>query len=254
MIGATLTEERPRIESAPEPHERARGGRRAWAAQLGYEQAAASLRPPHSARARGGGSPGGGARGEALKRRFGELLGEDLAGVRLHLRSGLADAADAHGIAQQGHVHLDLDEPELGSAHGQRVLAHELVHVAQGRLSGVAPEPVVEREADTLADTLVSGGRGRAQAPSDPRRPLYKKRRRRRPAARARQRRRERRRAARRRPHQPAPTPNRMLQAARFNGARGFSHRTIRRLREALQPQAPTGWSPLARTLQGDPR
>ena len=73
---------------------------------------------------------------------FEPRLGLDLGGVRVHddARAGAsARAVDAPAYAVEDHVVLDGTAYAPGGAAGQRVLAHELAHVAQDRAGRARP-------------------------------------------------------------------------------------------------------------------
>lgn len=110
------------------------------------------------------------------KRTLGERMGADVSGVPVHLDSPVAHDADADGVARDGAVHLALGEDALATPEGQEVLAHELIHVAQGRAQGPEqPESSNEEEADRLAKRLVRGGGGRPASRAPRHRTLHKK-------------------------------------------------------------------------------
>ncbi|HSX61383.1 MAG TPA: DUF4157 domain-containing protein, partial [Tahibacter sp.] len=71
----------------------------------------------------------------AARARFGAPLGVDLSGVRVHTGSDAvasADAIDARAFTIGEHIAFADGEYRPGTADGQRLLAHELAHVAQG--------------------------------------------------------------------------------------------------------------------------
>lgn len=71
----------------------------------------------------------------AASARFGTQLGVDLTGVRVHTGSDAAasaDAIDARAFTIGEHIAFASGEYRPGTADGQRLLAHELAHVAQG--------------------------------------------------------------------------------------------------------------------------
>ena len=71
----------------------------------------------------------------AASARFGAPLGVDLSGVRVHTGSDAAasaDAIDARAFTTGEHIAFASGEYRPDTADGQRLLAHELAHVAQG--------------------------------------------------------------------------------------------------------------------------
>lgn len=112
------------------------------------------------AAARGGGR----ALDATSRRRFAEGLGDPLTDVRVHdgpEASTLARAADARAFAVGRDVFFAEGEHRPGTTSGDRLLAHELAHVAQqrgapdgGPLTVSEPGDALEREADRAADEL----------------------------------------------------------------------------------------------------
>ena len=113
------------------------------------------------ARARGG----GGSLDTSVRARFAPRLGDDLSDVRVHTddsADGLARAVSARAFATGPDVFFARGQYRPSSPDGQRLLAHELAHVAQqrGATAGNAlrvsqPGDPLEREADRAADDLV---------------------------------------------------------------------------------------------------
>lgn len=71
----------------------------------------------------------------AASARFGARLGIDLSGVRVHAGSeaaASADAIDSRAFTVGDHIAFADGEYRPGTTEGQRLLAHELAHVAQG--------------------------------------------------------------------------------------------------------------------------
>ena len=138
-----------------------RGGRQSLRG-VGYAAGAAALKPS-------GESP----IVAELKGEFGGLLGLDLSGVSVVLGSG---AGGAQGVAQHGQVHLSVTEEALREPEGRWLLAHEFVHIAQGRKGGGGSEEAdCEVEAEELASRLVAGAAVQAKASNDPATPLHHK-------------------------------------------------------------------------------
>jgi Domain of unknown function (DUF4157) len=112
------------------------------------------------ARTRGGGQP----LDARSRERFGDALGDSLTDVRVHTddaADALATSVSARAFATGSDVYFARDEYQPGSSGGERLLAHELTHVAQQR-GGAASGPLVvsnpgdalETEADEVADEL----------------------------------------------------------------------------------------------------
>lgn len=128
------------------------------------------------ARRRGGGTP----LPESVAAPLGEALGADLTGVRVHA-DGEADrlsrSVQAHAFTYGQDVYFTQGTYSPHSAGGQRLLAHELAHVAQSQTgadaggSGAGPtigraDDPAEAAADALADDALASLRRRAAAPS----------------------------------------------------------------------------------------
>jgi hypothetical protein len=109
-------------------------------------------------------------------------LGADLSDVRVHNGSESAAAANklgARAFTSDKDVHFGAGEYAPGTKEGDRLIAHELAHVAQGKAAGAvarkatsddaregiaAPHDATEREADEAADAVAGalhGGGGR---------------------------------------------------------------------------------------------
>jgi hypothetical protein len=90
------------------------------------------------------------------------VIGAGLADVRVHdgtAADGLARAVQARAFATGRDVFFARGEYRPGTSGGERLLAHELTHVAQqrgastsGPLSVSQPGDAFEREADRVAD------------------------------------------------------------------------------------------------------
>lgn len=115
-------------------------------------------------------SDGGAPLDRAIRRRAENTLGVELDGVRVHTGRASQDAAAAvraraYTVGQNIHFGAGFYRP--GSAEGERLIAHELVHTVQQRGSaggGVGPSLAVsapgdrhEREADALASRVTGG-------------------------------------------------------------------------------------------------
>lgn len=101
-------------------------------------------------------------------------LGADLSDVRVHDGSESAAAADklgARAFTRDKDVHFGAGEYAPGTKEGDRLIAHELAHVAQGKAAGAvarkatsddgregvaAPHDASEREADEAADSVAA--------------------------------------------------------------------------------------------------
>jgi len=100
---------------------------------------------------------------EAVARHVSQRLGVDISGARIHTDQAAAEASQSIGaraFASGGHVYFSQGEHRPGTPDGDRLLAHELVHVAQhlrGELSGgtgltvSTPSDVTELEAEAQA-------------------------------------------------------------------------------------------------------
>ena len=97
---------------------------------------------------------------------MGEQLGVDLSAVRVHSdgeANAVAQSLQARAFTVGSDIYFDRGAYRPGSLAGQRVLAHELAHVAQqagGAAGGSAPvvgraDDPVEAQADRLADTAL---------------------------------------------------------------------------------------------------
>jgi hypothetical protein len=109
---------------------------------------------------------GGGQRLDASTReRYGAGLGDSLSDVRVHTddtADALTRSVSARAFATGSDVYFAHGEYRPGSSDGDRVLAHELTHVAQqrgapatGPLIVSQPGDALEAEADRTADELV---------------------------------------------------------------------------------------------------
>jgi hypothetical protein len=98
-------------------------------------------------------------------RRWDRLFGTDLSAVRLHPHSSRADGR-VHAVTEGDHVYFAPGRFAPGTEQGDRLIAHEIAHVAQQRRPGRAgPEIAAELDADAAADAVVRGGAPRIQAP-----------------------------------------------------------------------------------------
>lgn len=109
--------------------------------------------------------PGGGqALPPAVRERLERVFGQDLGSVRVHVgpeAARLAHAAGAHAFTLGEDIWFGEGEFAPGTAEGDALLMHELVHVLQGREGRLpsagglsAPEQASEREAEAEADRL----------------------------------------------------------------------------------------------------
>lgn len=88
----------------------------------------------------GGGEP----LGKDVRARMEPKLGADLSDVRVHRSGESADAAqglNAKAFTVGHDVHFGSGNYQPGSKEGDRLLAHELTHVVQGKRSGVQRKP-----------------------------------------------------------------------------------------------------------------
>lgn len=98
----------------------------------------------------------------AVRARMQARLGEDLAGVRVHTGAYAARAAasvEAVAYTSGEHIVLGTDAPAPGTDAGDRLLAHELTHVAQQRRAGTVLDGVSDpSNAGELAAESIGGG------------------------------------------------------------------------------------------------
>src|SRR5579859_8056790 len=107
------------------------------------------------ARAEGKGVPipesGGRELPAGVRARMEPRLGADLGSVKVHTDTASAAAAQdlgARAFAVDNHVHFNEGEFAPGTREGDRLLAHELVHVKQGQAGEVHRKPQVGQESD----------------------------------------------------------------------------------------------------------
>jgi hypothetical protein len=123
----------------------------------------------------GGGQP----LSSAIRKKMEPTLGADLSGARVH--TGDKSAKAAHGLNARAFtvgsdVHFNDGEYAPGTKEGDRLLAHELTHVAQAKKSGIHRKPEAgapkvskgdepeEQEADKFADKAVEATEDSAAA------------------------------------------------------------------------------------------
>jgi hypothetical protein len=127
-------------------------------------------------------SSGGSALGDGERARLEPRLGASLDGVRIHTGAASQEAARAIGAKAYtvgNDIHFAAGQYQPGTAEGERLLAHELVHTRQQAKAGASavatklevsePGDACEREADEIADRVVSGraaGPAMARPPS----------------------------------------------------------------------------------------
>jgi hypothetical protein len=122
-------------------------------------------------RRRGSGSP----LPPQVARQFGEQLGADLSGVRVHADAEadrISRSVQASAFTHGNDVYFTQGTYAPGSERGQHLLAHELAHVVQARSGHAAPGasgPVIgraddpaEAAADATATRVLSALRRRA--------------------------------------------------------------------------------------------
>ncbi len=100
---------------------------------------------------------------------FGPRMGRDFSAVRLHTGAAADRAAKAVGaraFAHAGHIVFAHGEYRPASAEGRHILAHELVHVAQGGEVLRRFTRAEERDIATL-DEVVDQARDRAASSAD---------------------------------------------------------------------------------------
>jgi hypothetical protein len=128
------------------------------------EERLAEDHPALAVLGQGGGEP----LPEAVLERMNRLFGHDFSHVRVHTDARAAEVAQllgARALALGTHVYFGAGQFTPGTTAGDRLLAHELVHVVQfdeGRLPGARgaglevsqPEDATEREAEGRAQSL----------------------------------------------------------------------------------------------------
>jgi hypothetical protein len=118
------------------------------------------------------GRGGGEALDTSTRTNMEQALGADLSSVRIHTdgaAAASAQAVQAHAYTVGDDVVFGPGQYQLGSAAGQRTLAHELTHVVQQRNGPVSGTPTgdgislsdpsdsFERAAEANADRIMSG-------------------------------------------------------------------------------------------------
>jgi hypothetical protein len=114
---------------------------------------------------------GGGRRVDGdVSERVGATLGTDLSGVRVHTNSeadSISRSLSAKAFTVGRDIFFSQNSYQPGSASGDRLIAHELTHVAQqtggavqrstqGMMVGRVDDPL-EADADRVADQALSG-------------------------------------------------------------------------------------------------
>jgi hypothetical protein len=105
-----------------------------------------------------------------IRERAEATTGADLSGVRVHTEGAANHAAHglgARAFARGGNVFFGAGEYHPGTLAGDHLIAHELVHtiqqsgapVAQAKLRDSEGGDAAEREADTVADAVMSGAK-----------------------------------------------------------------------------------------------
>lgn len=97
--------------------------------------------------------------------RMGKAFGQDLSDVRVHPQSVAPGAQGARALTTGRDIAFAAGEYKPGTTEGDRLIAHEVAHVAQQAAgkTGVqrksdAPADTYEKEADAAADVAVAGG------------------------------------------------------------------------------------------------
>jgi hypothetical protein len=100
----------------------------------------------------------------ALRTRMEEKFGQDFSAVRIHADASAqnsAAAVNARAYTVGGDIVFGGAAPDLASTAGQRLLGHELAHVAQqsrgGVAAGIDPDPALEAEAKRAGDAIAAG-------------------------------------------------------------------------------------------------
>jgi Domain of unknown function (DUF4157) len=131
-------------------------GNRAFATMIGRSEAGimpeGTVHPDIQgaiARARGGGM----ALDASVREGFAPQLGDSLSDVRIHADAGadaLARSVSARAFTTGSDVFFATGEYRPGSSDGDRLLAHELTHVAQQRGAPTSGPLVVSEPSDAL--------------------------------------------------------------------------------------------------------
>jgi hypothetical protein len=163
---------------------------KAWRKEPETKRGADAARIPHH---------GGAPLASDLRRKMEEQLGTDLGDAKIHTSGESAKAAEGMGaraFTVGNEVHFGTGEYAPGTKEGDKLLAHELTHVAQRQQSGVQrkvekgdagervghevshPDEPAEKEADAVAErathglhdgpSLQAGGEPSASAKTDP--------------------------------------------------------------------------------------
>ncbi len=83
----------------------------------------------------------------AIRAQFEPAIGRNLEDVRIHRGDPVDEKAEMLGAAAfalGSHVELASDAPQVGCPAGDRLLAHELAHVADGEGDVIRRQPVME--------------------------------------------------------------------------------------------------------------
>lgn len=118
----------------------------------------------------------GGSLDDGIAAKAGQTMGQDFSGVRVHTDSHadqLSQQLQAKAFTTGSDIFFRQGEYNPGSAAGQRLISHELTHVAQQ--GGVAPVQAkmtvndpndqYEAEADRIADAVMSQPQTAVQQP-----------------------------------------------------------------------------------------
>ena len=116
---------------------------------------------------RGGGQP----LDSNVQAKMGEATGQDFSDVKVHTGQeshALNEQLSAKAFTTGSDIFFRAGAYDPGSSGGQELLAHELTHVVQQRSGSVggagggmtvnAPGDAYEQEADSVAETVMSGG------------------------------------------------------------------------------------------------
>ena len=92
------------------------------------------------------------------------LFGTGMPAVRLHPENSRASGR-VHAVTEGDHVYFAAGHFAPGTEQGDRLIAHELAHIAQQRRPGpLAPELAAELDADAAADAVLRGDVPRIRA------------------------------------------------------------------------------------------
>lgn len=104
-----------------------------------------------------------------VQENMGKAFGRDFSQVRVHSNASAAatGGAKAHTIGQ--NILFAPGQYAPGSSHGNKLIAHELTHVAQQGGNGMQkPETIAKAEQELSAHSVAGGGAAAVKGPSEP--------------------------------------------------------------------------------------